>query len=89
MQGEFATKRYYEIVLDHFSTELGRRGHELLTLLPAHASKRMGGSTGVEPADQCCLGRIYQCSDNREIPRFRPTALNIWPVPPPRLPFKF
>jgi hypothetical protein len=33
MQGElFAVKRYYEVILDHFSTELGRRGgHELLT----------------------------------------------------------
>jgi hypothetical protein len=32
MQGEFAVKKYYEIILDHFSTELGRRGgHELLT----------------------------------------------------------
>jgi hypothetical protein len=65
MQGEFAAKKYYEIILDHFSTELGRRGgHELLTLLTAHASKRMDGSTGVEPADQSCLGKI---------PRFRPT----------------
>jgi hypothetical protein len=36
-------------------TELGRRGHELLTLLAAHASKRMDGSTGVEPADQSYL----------------------------------
>jgi hypothetical protein len=44
MQGEFAAKKYYEIVLDHFSTELGRRGRELLTLLAAHASKRMDGS---------------------------------------------
>jgi hypothetical protein len=26
MQGEFAAKKYYEIILDHFSTELGRRG---------------------------------------------------------------
>jgi hypothetical protein len=44
MQGEFAAKKYYEIILDHFSTELGRRGgHELLTLLAAHASKRMDG----------------------------------------------
>ena len=61
MQGEFAVKKYYEIILDYFSTELGRRGgHELLTLLAAHASKRMDGSTGVEPADQCCLGRTYQ-----------------------------
>jgi hypothetical protein len=33
-------------------TELGRRGHELLTLLAAHASKCMDGSTGAEPADQ-------------------------------------
>jgi hypothetical protein len=32
MQGEFAAKKYYdEIILDHFSTQLGRRGHELLT----------------------------------------------------------
>jgi hypothetical protein len=46
MQGEFVVKKYYEIILDHFSTELGRRGgHELLTLLAAHASKRMDGST--------------------------------------------
>ena len=45
MQGEFAAKKYYEIILDHFSTELGRRGgHELLTLLAAHASKRMDGT---------------------------------------------
>ena len=29
------------------------------------------------------------CSGNRAIPRFRPTALTIWPVPPPRLLFKF
>jgi hypothetical protein len=28
-------------------------------------------------------------SGNRAIPRFRPTALTIWPVPPPRLLFKF
>jgi hypothetical protein len=41
--------------------ELGRGGHELLTLLAAHASKRMDGSTGAEPADQSCLGKIYQC----------------------------
>ena len=67
MQGEFAAKKYYEVILDHFSTELGRRGgHELLTLLAAHASKRMDGSTGVEPADQSCLGKIYQCGGNRE-----------------------
>jgi hypothetical protein len=25
MQGEFAAKKYYEIILDHFSTELGHR----------------------------------------------------------------
>ena len=32
--GEFAVKKYYEVVLYDFSTELGRRGggHELLTL---------------------------------------------------------
>jgi hypothetical protein len=24
MQGEFAAKKYYAIILDHFSTELGR-----------------------------------------------------------------
>ena len=83
MQGEFAAKKYYEIILDHFSTELGRRGgHELLTLLAAHASKRMDCSTGVEPADQSCLGKIYQCGGNREIPRFRPTALDIAQAPP-------
>ena len=83
MQGEFAAKKYYEVILDHFSTELGRRGgHELLTLLAAHASKRMDGSTGVEPADQSCLGKIYQCGGNREIPRFRPTALDIAQAPP-------
>jgi hypothetical protein len=29
MQGEFAAKNYYEIILDHFSTELGQGGHEL------------------------------------------------------------
>ena len=88
MQGEFAAKKYYEIILDHFSTELGRRGgHELLTLLAAHASKRMDGSTGVEPADQSCLGKIYQCGGNREIPRFRPTALDMAQAPP-RLPLR-
>jgi hypothetical protein len=76
-------KKYYEIILDHFSTELGRRGgHELLTLLAAHASKRMDGSTGVEPADQPCLGKIYHCGGNREIPRFRPTALDMAQAPP-------
>jgi hypothetical protein len=80
MQGEFAAKKCYEVILDHFSTELGRRGgHELPTLLAAHASKRMDGSTGVEPAGQSCLGKICQCGGNREIPRFRPTALDIWP----------
>jgi hypothetical protein len=63
-------------------TELGRRGHELLTLLAAHASKRMDVSTGVEPADQSCLGKIYQCGGNREIPRFRPTALDMAQSPP-------
>jgi hypothetical protein len=63
-------------------TELGRRGHELLTLLAAHASKRMDGSTGVEPADQSCLGKIYQCGGNREIPRFHPTALDMAQAPP-------
>jgi hypothetical protein len=61
MQGEFAAKKYYEVILDHFSTELGRRGDELLTMLAAHARKRMDGSTGVEPAGQSCLGKIYQC----------------------------
>ena len=68
-------------------TELGRGGHELLTLLAAHASKRMDCSTGVEPADQSCLGKIYQCGGNREIPRFRPTALDIAQAPP-RLPLR-
>ena len=63
-------------------TELGRRGHELLTLLAAHASKRMDGSTGVEPAGQSCLGKTYQCGGNREIPRFRPTALDMAQAPP-------
>jgi hypothetical protein len=77
MQGEFAVKKYYEVILDYFSTELGRGGHELLTLLADHASKRMDCSTGVEPVDQSCLGKIYQCGGNREIPRFRPTALDI------------
>jgi hypothetical protein len=33
MQGEFVAKRYYEISLDHFSTELGRRGDELLVVM--------------------------------------------------------
>jgi hypothetical protein len=56
-------------------------------LLAAHASTRMDGSTGVEPADQSCLGKIYQCGGNREIPRFRPTALDIAQAPP-RLPLK-
>ena len=87
MQGEFAAKKYYEIILDHFSTELGQGGHELLTLLAAHASKRMDCSTGVEPADQSCLGKIYQCGGNREIPRFRPTALDMAQAPP-RLPLR-
>jgi hypothetical protein len=37
-------KKYSEIILDHFSTELGRRGgHELLTLLAAHASEQAHG----------------------------------------------
>jgi hypothetical protein len=48
-------------------TELGRGGHELLTLLAVHASKRMDGSTGVEPADQSCLGKIYQCGGNPRV----------------------
>jgi hypothetical protein len=39
----------------------------------------MDGSTGVEPADQSC--------GNREIPRFRPTALDIAQAPP-RLPLR-
>jgi hypothetical protein len=80
-------KKYYGVVKDHFSTgELGRRGHELLILLAAHASKRMDGSTGVEPANQSCLGKIYQCGVNREILRFRPTALGIYMAQaPPRL----
>jgi hypothetical protein len=63
-------------------TELGRRGHEQLTLLAAHASKRMDGSTGVEPAGQSCLGKTYQCGGNREIPRFLPTALDMAQSPP-------
>jgi hypothetical protein len=82
MQGEFAAKRCYEVISDHFSTEFGRRGHELLTLLAAQASKRMDGSTGVEPANQSCLRKICQCGGNREIPRFRPTALDIAKAPP-------
>jgi hypothetical protein len=83
IQGEFAAKEYYEIILDPFSTELGRRGgHELRTLLAAHASKRVHGSTGVEPADQSCLRKICQCGGNREIPRFRPTALDMAQAPP-------
>jgi hypothetical protein len=83
MQGEFAAKKCYEVVLGHYiCTELGQGGHELLTLLAAHASKRMDCSTGVEPADQSCLGKIYQCGGNREIPRFRPTALDIAQAPP-------
>jgi hypothetical protein len=45
MPGEFVAKKYYEVILDHFSTELGRGGHELLALLAAHASKRMDDST--------------------------------------------
>jgi hypothetical protein len=61
--------------------------HELLTLLAAHAIKRMDCSTGVEPADQSCLGKIYQCGGNREIPRFRPTALDVAQAPP-RLPLR-
>jgi hypothetical protein len=68
-------------------TELGQGGHELLTLLAAHASKPMDCSTGVEPADQSCLGKIYQCGGNREIPRFCPTALDIAQTPP-RLPLR-
>jgi hypothetical protein len=90
MQGEFAAKKYYEVVLDHFSTELGRRGHELLTLLAAHASKRMDGSTGgAESADQSCVSErsTTQCGGNREIPRFRPTALDMAQAPP-RLPLR-
>jgi hypothetical protein len=47
----------------------------------------MDGSTGVEPADQSCLGKIYQCGGNREIPRFRPTALDMAQAPP-RLPVR-
>ena len=42
----------------------------------------MDCSTGVEPADQSCLGKIYQCGDNREIPRFHPTALDMAQAPP-------
>jgi hypothetical protein len=29
MQGEFAAKKYYEIILDHFCIELGRRGKQV------------------------------------------------------------
>jgi hypothetical protein len=87
MQGEFAAKKYYDTIFDHFSTELGRGGYELLTLLAAHASKRMDGSTGVEPVDQSCLRKIYQCGGIREIPRFRPTALDMAQAPP-RLPLR-
>jgi hypothetical protein len=46
----------------------------------------MDVSTGVEPADQSCLGKIYQCGGNREIPRFRSTALDMAQAPQ-RLPF--
>jgi hypothetical protein len=42
----------------------------------------MDGSTGGKPADQSCLGKIYQCGGNREIPRFRPTALDMAQAPP-------
>jgi hypothetical protein len=33
-------------------------------LLAAHASKRMDGGTGVEPADQPCLGKTCHCGGN-------------------------
>jgi hypothetical protein len=79
MQGEFAAKKYYEVVLGgymHRARPAWR--HELLTLLAAHASKRMDGSTGVEPQlINAVSGGSTSRSDNREIPRFRPTALNI------------
>jgi hypothetical protein len=43
MQGKFAAKRYYEIILDHFSTELGRRGgHELLTFVGSSCEQAHG-----------------------------------------------
>jgi hypothetical protein len=94
MQGEFAAKKYYEFVLGDYMHRARPawslvRGHELLILLAAHASKRMDGSTGAEPADQPCLGKICQCGGNREIPRLRPTALDIAQAQaPPHLPLR-
>jgi hypothetical protein len=89
MQGEFAAKKYYGVVQDDYMHRARPPGWpcELLTLLAAHASKRMDCSTGVEPADQSCLGKTYQCGGNREIPRFRPTALDIAQASP-RLPLR-
>jgi hypothetical protein len=40
------------------------------------ASAWMAAQELNEPADQPCLGKIYQCGGNREIPRFRPTSLD-------------
>jgi hypothetical protein len=51
------------------------------------ASAWTAAQTGVEPADQACLGKIYQCGGNREIPRLRPTALDIAQAPP-RVPLR-
>jgi hypothetical protein len=46
-------------------------------------------ATGVEPADQSCLGKIYQCGGSRGIPQFRPTALDMaQPSTSPRLPLR-
>jgi hypothetical protein len=90
IQGEFAAKKYYEIILDHFSTPSSAAGVAMSCSLCwqlMRASAWMGAQTGVEPADQSCLGKIYQCSGNHEIPRFRPTAPDIAQAPP-RLPLR-
>jgi hypothetical protein len=70
-------------------TELGQGGHEqLLTLLAAHASKPMGCAAQelnqlIHPVSERSTSQA--CGGNREIPRFRPTALDIAQAPTPRL----
>jgi hypothetical protein len=64
IQGEFAAKKYYEIILDHFSTELGRRGgHELLTF--CEPESRAGGALAAQELNQLIAARkldLGRCS---------------------------
>jgi hypothetical protein len=87
-QGEFAVNLCFEVFL---SVLMPPEVVMPMSCSLCEPESRADGALAAQELNQlinAVAGGLCQCSGNRAIPRFRPTALTIWPVPPPRLLFK-